>query len=443
MNVLVLCLALLRPAQDDSIGSYAQELAATRRAGLPTTPADMKRAPIPRSENAAPLYVKLAAMLKARPESNEEDDRITAIKRTAHPTAEQMARARAVLNARRKELALIREIAARPLCRFDRDWSLGPAMQFSELSSMRAAARLLAGESTLLLREGRPLDAIRDMASGFTIASHANQDNMVIGYLVGVAVDAITVRTLGNFLGDAGFEPGVASAVQSAIQNSRHPLSLVDAMRTETLMQIGAAKLVRGKGMAELRQLTTGDEPRPALSGKRHQITPSEHRLVEETLDRSGAYLLHKQREIVSAIALPYPAAKAIFERIDREVEAIRDPHLLLVPAVLPVFARLPFTYARYQAKAAVVTVAAAVLDWKTKHGAYPDNLGQAMNPAPTDPFDLKPLRYRQQADGFVVYSVGETGEFDGNARDQRQYNMESVFRYPAPPFPEAPPPPH
>ena len=48
------------------------------------------------------------------------------------------------------------------------------------------------------------------------------------------------------------------------------------------------------------------------------------------------------------------------------------------------------------------------------------------MTQAPIDPFDLKPLRYRLEVRGFVVYSVGSTLKFDGAANDR-----EAVFHYP------------
>jgi len=32
----------------------------------------------------------------------------------------------------------------------------------------------------------------------------------------------------------------------------------------------------------------------------------------------------------------------------------------------------------------------------------------------PPDPFNAKPLKYKQDADGFVIYALGENGQDDG-----------------------------
>lgn len=71
--------------------------------------------------------------------------------------------------------------------------------------------------------------------------------------------------------------------------------------------------------------------------------------------------------------------------------------------------------------------------------GPFPERLEQAIAPVPTDPFDLKPLRYHREGAGFAVYSIGKTGRFNGSAADARQHNLEAVFRYPMPAFLKVP----
>ena len=37
---------------------------------------------------------------------------------------------------------------------------------------------------------------------------------------------------------------------------------------------------------------------------------------------------------------------------------------------------------------------------------------------APVDPFTGKPLEYRREGDGFLIYSAGPDGRDDGGSRD-------------------------
>jgi hypothetical protein len=72
--------------------------------------------------------------------------------------------------------------------------------------------------------------------------------------------------------------------------------------------------------------------------------------------------------------------------------------------------------------------LAAAILAEKAHAGQYPAALPTGF----TDPFTGKPLGYRKEGAGFVVYSTGPTGHFDGG-RPGQPLHGEAVYRYPPP----------
>lgn len=82
-------------------------------------------------------------------------------------------------------------------------------------------------------------------------------------------------------------------------------------------------------------------------------------------------------------------------------------------------------------AAASAYRTAALVLAWKARHGAFPGNLASAVSPMPADPFNGSPLRYRRERGGFVVYSVGPDGKFDGGTPGGRPPRSASLFRWP------------
>ena len=64
----------------------------------------------------------------------------------------------------------------------------------------------------------------------------------------------------------------------------------------------------------------------------------------------------------------------------------------------------------------------------RAKAGAFPEAL-----PTPfEDPYTSRPLLYRREgADGFVVYSVGPDGKYDGGRPGDKAVPGEVRFRYP------------
>jgi hypothetical protein len=47
------------------------------------------------------------------------------------------------------------------------------------------------------------------------------------------------------------------------------------------------------------------------------------------------------------------------------------------------------------------------------------------------DPFTGKPLKYRRELRGFVVYSTGPSGTFDGGKQGVKPKSNEAYFRFP------------
>src|SRR5690606_12776679 len=74
-------------------------------------------------------------------------------------------------------------------------------------------------------------------------------------------------------------------------------------------------------------------------------------------------------------------------------------------------------------------TVAAlAAMRFRADRGHLPTTLEELtptyLGEVPRDPFARAPLRYRVEADGFVVYSVGEDGTDDGG-RERDDHGSE------------------
>jgi hypothetical protein len=424
------------PTQSRPQTAYDRSVDGARKAGLAVLPEDIKTGPVPSEQNAAPVYRQIDAHLKQQP-TGKTSDEVRKLLAPMPPSPAELARGRKRIAERAELLRLVHEAAARPSCDFQRDWSLGPYVLLSEYSGMRASARWLVGESGLLLRSGKPVDAVNNMALGFRIARHAATDPILIAHLVAVAIDAITLRAMENILYAAGEQPGVAEAVRAAVEREWAKPSLAKGMHGEAVMQYVSIKLLRKSGMKELKRMEQMSEGGSAVAEpeKGGEITPADRKAADAMLDENGAAMIPLTLRIFVAADRPYRDAMKAANAVSAQVSDSKDSKYALARILFPVFEQTPAKRAQDEARTSVVRSSAALLAHRVKNGRFPDRLESAISPVPTDPFDLKPFRYRREGNGFVVWSVGESMKFDGGDPHTKPEKNAVLFRYPLPSY--------
>ena len=394
---------------DNSSTGFADEKEAARRAGLPLTPADMREPAVPPAQNAATFYGQAWRLLPRRRDAMDHDA-VEEISGCATPKAAVVAKGRRTFERSKQAVGLIHRAAALAHCDFPRDWSLGPALMLPEFADLRRTARWIAAESYLELLDGKSLDAVRTQALGFRIARHAAHDSMLIAYLVAVAIDNITLAGMENILYKAGNDPAVAKAVKLTVEKECRPLSLAYAYRGEVVSDLVTLELIRKGGPSYLAEFSAGTGGEGQSSNKKLPKPKSWDKMV----DFNGAFILSVLRQISAAADRPYTESIAAIKPIEASYENTKNPLLAISLIMLPVFSTPSVSRARHTAHAEAVRCGTSVLVWKARNGRFPDELEQAISPVPADPFDLKPLRYRREGTGFIVYSVGESGDSDG-----------------------------
>ena len=163
-------------------------------------------------------------------------------------------------------------------------------------------------------------------------------------------------------------------------------------------------------------------------------VSPVEQLRLHNLIDAWEADFLEHMRQAASACDSPISQRRAVFAALGEqpELSAPENSPQLASYVFLPVFSKIDLNDTRTQARVAVTLAAAAVLAEKAKTGAFLSSLPSQV----TDPFTNKPLLYRREAGGFVVYCAGPTGTFDGGKLGEKVPAQESVFRYPAVPIP-------
>jgi hypothetical protein len=462
----------------------AKELEVARRAGLPTSAKELQAPLPPEYQNAAPLYLQWAGLRDAKRVTAGDDEEVSKLIDFSVPDA-QVAAGRRVVAEKPDVLKLIHDAVSRPKCVFVKDWSQGPAILYPELAYIRSMARYLSGESGLMVRKGKPVEAARNLALGFRIAGHVGQNPDMLHYLVALAVQRTILRGMESILLAAGDEPGVADAVRLAVEKKTPRLKASDGLRAQIVMALATADwlhrseaeqrrdfgLTNNKDANILDALRTLMQPHveaedlkdkdPPLVMPMTTSMPSRNDPVayERWVDENKIQAVRSMRKIIPAADKPFEEANQTVRTVARDLlyQTFKDaaPELLKgnnpkVEKPLPpssaslaslfimgcgnlIIARQG-DYAR--ARTDALRAGAALLTFKTKHGRFPAKLAEALFPAPTDPFDGKPLKYRREGAGFVVFAVGKNLNFTGGTPGKKPDSREAFFRYPQPSTP-------
>ena len=429
--------ALAIKAQIDAgPADLARERAAAEKSGIrlsqPQTPLP------PAGQNAAPLYDRLDALRKEKP---------LFLPPYAQPltgryayTPAQIAAAQSVVGSRPDIFGLLHQAADKPQCAFaDTSGPLGTSTAFTHYAGLRESAREINTESLLLAYRGQYPEAIANQERGFRIARQAASDHLLISYLVGDAIDAITLSGMQSILSLAGPNAALDSRAASDIR-ALPPLSLSRALSGDTVLTAGEFAAFHRAAPAALAQAFPQDSPfvgaAPAPAPAR--FTLAEQSEVSSLLDAAEADYLHQIMRLAAAADAPSAERNAVFGQVaaraqvneDNPVEALSD---LMNPVAALDGASGPGAVARLsdqtQGRRRVTAAGAAVLAAKAQTGTFPAALPSGF----TDPFTGRPLGYHAEGtNGFVVYSAGPTGVYEGGKPGEITPPGEIAFRYPA-----------
>ena len=310
---------------------------------------------------------------------------------------------------------------------------------------LRDAARFISYESILLAHEGKFNEAIANQALGFRIAKHGDSDGVVIAYLVAAACDAITLRGLEIILHLSRPNKDVSGRVRRAVLEFAPRYDLRRALAKEAGFNAATFERLRQSGAEGLRMLenfsgvTIGDEPL-----KSPKLGPSEQKAFADFVDAGEADYLDAMIRASKALGKPLAERRRLLLEIETELDSAppNPVHIFRLITLgtlitLATLERIETSGALQEARQHVLLAGAALLAYRAEHSGFPERLDQAMEKPANDPFTGKPLQYRREGEGFVVYSVGESGEFDGGTPGEKVEGRQAYFRYPRMPASE------
>ena len=405
--------------------TLARERALAQKEGIAVFPVQLNRPLPPDDRNAAPLYLKAAALRRGRVRLPNYAETLSA--RFAY-TPEQLTYVQKIYDDNPEVFALLRQATDRPQCVFVRDWAtstLNPP--FQQFAGLRETARELKTESVLQAEQGHYGEAVTTGRRVYRVAEHAAGEPALIDYLVAEAIDAIAMSGMQDILTLAGPNADVDAQVEQAVTDKSAHLSLRHALSGEVALGDASLSLLRRGGPAALSGLLgeAPDAPRPTTAA----FTPQERRFYADLLDAAEGDYIHQMRAAIRLADTPDEVAA--FARASREAQTptndlVQEVARQLSPLQFKIMNEVPV---RSAASHEITRAAAAVLADRAKTGAYPAALPGTFS----DPYTGKPLGYRREGDGgFVVYSAGPNGKYDGGKPGEKVPRQESLFRYPA-----------
>lgn len=419
-----------------------KELAAqrnkARKKGLAATPQDWRPAPLAEGENAAPVFRELAERLKVKP---IPDSKWAILSRLSYRYAfgsSEIEAARKVLAQRQPELELAHRAARRRGCDFGRDWAKGASLRFPELVPMRAASLLVKAEAMLSCIDGRRLDAVATQRLGLRIAQHGAMDPTLVGKLTSQGYESMAREGLATIVYRHAGQTEIVAAVRAALHQSGPPPRWSYTLQGESMMASAMMVWLEEEEWAGVYQLL-GEEPDVPLE----RLAPDDRAGWLKLLQAAEAENLRRVLAIGELAEAP-PAQR--WQRARKLDAKLGQRSLNPVDLILSIFelnAELMLARdAEGIGSTRTLILGAALLKYRNRHGKFPDKARMALSPVPIDPCTGKPLRYRREDAGFVVYSAGVTGKYDGGTpakpgNDARR--GEAYFRYPAPPPKQSP----
>jgi hypothetical protein len=151
-----------------------------------------------------------------------------------------------------------------------------------------------------------------------------------------------------------------------------------------------------------------------------YEVVKTQLLVTGRSYETEHAWRLWHSNEGLRYAKLPAAEMLAQMRGLDKKRQDTAGPLAEMITLPLTGFAEKEAS-ARAQLECALVAV--AVERFRIQQGRWPDSLEEVVAAKllaniPADPYDGKPVRYRKASDGVVVYSIGRSGNYTGDALD-------------------------
>jgi hypothetical protein len=302
-----------------------------------------------------------------------------------------------------------------------------------DLQEYRGLARSLRWRASLNAEKGRYEDAFSDLLSCYRLGQNIKGAKTLIEQLVGIAIEALSIRTVRDILENCEIDSGVLAELQRdfeeiiadenyAINFEAEKLCLYDEIqRCFTSDRFGKGHLY----MPRIRQLSDKDSDYQMDDGfdqfliNTYMVFASVPRLFghpdrDETLAAANKIYDNMEKLSRKSAAQLHAEGQTIKDEIDRLIDSN-----IFLSVVTPAVWRVIEISHRLPTEVGATLALIAITRYKQNKGEYPQDLNELvaagyLSELPIDSFSDKPLVYKRKGDDFVLYSFGENCRDDG-----------------------------
>lgn len=425
-----------------------REKAALEAAGFPIRPEQVIPAAIPEKDNAAPLYNAAFKALKDVPFKGETSfDGVTVTSSNLFDhlgrTAVAFLKAPDDVEAANNFDTLVRDprvaeflsgierASALTGYRQEIDYSKGPETRLPYLDdSYMSASQILAALALQQMRQGDTAAAWRTIEISFRFADTLRDEPLIISQLVRKSQQSIAIKAMR----DAAAMAAPSHEVSQKIQKQ---LSLYDGDKSMALARNGEMVLMGEWAFS-----------RPLPDVLKHvsiiSSVSSPSNEDQKTSYSIRAFLSRWSAALFGPLVMPWDhalylktmrgmLAEPFSNETITEDQALKTlpPYGFLTRLFVPSLSGPRGRSLEVDAASIVGLLGLKAIDYKKEHGAFPRDLQALGAQDLVDPCTGKPLVYRPEPNGFLLYSVGpDLTDDSGREYDHKERKGDIVWRY-------------
>ena len=399
--------------------------------GRPMKAADVIPTEVPDAENAAPLYESAVLLLKAQPAPSGnlldylrgsydgfmtgslEPDKLAEFKQLIEQDVVTQA------------FAIVEQGTRRKSCRFDHDYKAGFNMLLPHLAGLRDLVCILGARSCLEAESGRPDAAWNYALIQLKFADALRNEPILISFLVRLRAIKTSCETIQRICETAPPNDEQYKTVKSLLSNYESIEPLVLALDGERLLcGEWAFNQLQNGSAADLSANINGE---PGFG----DVLLSLYSAFKPLLIADHAAYVRVMDYHIRFAQKPY----SLNDRtaVDEKARQMHSRLNVVTSMLVPALGRVKEIYWETIARMRITRVGLALLREKQAHGALPQTLEEIKLKNLDDPFSNKPLAYKPQGQGFVLYSIGSDQKDNGGSPKEKKQktDFDIVWSYP------------
>lgn len=388
------------------------ELEEIKNSGKPVTLLDLIPPPIPDEENAAPVYKKAFAIMV---KGTKEEEKLHDLKWSE----EEVPAVRRLLEKNEDTLNLLQQATSFEKSQFPLDYAKGFEMPLPHLAQFRNCARLLAADALIKAMDGEIDEALSSCQVGLRMGKASQDPIILISYLVRNAIDAIMLTALEEILSESGdvSQDMCYALLRELNTGEERRLVFIRALEAERCFAISAFRRMQNDP-SYLGKISSS-EAIPEKELKKAGVQDI-NEYVARYLEEDQLCYLKLMKKMISLWRIPYYKSMKSFQELFSGESAL-PPEVILTRMWVPAFSMAALVNAHHDALVKANYLALALKLYKMQEGLYPKALEglvpEIIAELPRDPFTGKNYIYRQEGEGFAVYSVGDNLKDDAGKK--------------------------